>query len=83
MSGAGIPLLSLPERRRFDLGHVAAIRAYVRTHDVRIVHTHGYKSDVLGWLATRGLDVALVTTHHGWIRNSGRQTLFTRLAGRS
>ena len=82
VSGAGIPLLSLPERRRFDLGHVAAIRAYVRTHDVRIVHTHGYKSDVLGWLATRGLDVAIVTTHHGWIRNSRRQTLFTRIAGK-
>jgi glycosyltransferase involved in cell wall biosynthesis len=82
VSESGIPLLSLTETRRFNLGHVAAIRAYVRTHGVQIVHAHGYKSDVLSWLATRGLDVALVTTHHGWIRNSRRQALFTRIAAR-
>jgi glycosyltransferase involved in cell wall biosynthesis len=33
---------------------------------VDILHTHGFKSDILGYFATRGLGVGLVTTPHGW-----------------
>ncbi len=79
---AGIPFLPLPETRRLNPSHLRAIRAYVRDHDIRVVHAHGYRSDVVSWLATRGTGAALVTTHHGWIRNHWRQALFTRIATR-
>lgn len=81
VSAARIPFLDLRERGRLDASHASHIRAYVREHDIRLLHTHGYRSDVLGYVATRGLSSpALVTTHHGWIRNGLRQRLTARLA---
>jgi glycosyltransferase involved in cell wall biosynthesis len=77
---AGIPFLDLPERRRIEFGHVGLIRRYVREHGIRIVHPHGYRTDVLAYLATRRLPVIVVTTHHGWIRNNSRQELMARMA---
>jgi glycosyltransferase involved in cell wall biosynthesis len=82
VTSAGIPLLALPETRRVDPAHIGLIRTYVREQNIAIVHAHGYRSDVISWLATRGTGVTLVTTHHGWIRNNWRQLLFTRLAAR-
>lgn len=77
---AGIPYLELPETRRFNWSHVSTLRGYVRRHQIRILHAHGYRTDVMGYVATRGLPVAVVTTHHGWIRNNSRQQVFARLA---
>jgi glycosyltransferase involved in cell wall biosynthesis len=78
---AGIPLLELRETRRLNVGHVGQIRRYVEEHDIAIVHAHGYRTDALGYLATRGLrNVVIVTTHHGWIRNTAKQHAVTRFA---
>ncbi|MCC6848709.1 MAG: glycosyltransferase family 4 protein [Deltaproteobacteria bacterium] len=55
-----------------DLGGKLALRQIVgirsRVVDGRfgVLHTHGFKSDILGYLATRGLPIGLVTTPHGW-----------------
>jgi glycosyltransferase involved in cell wall biosynthesis len=81
LQAAGIPSLELLETRRFDPGHIRQLRAYIRARDIAIVHAHGYRSDVLAFLATRGMRrVRLVTTHHGWIRNNARQHLVTHAA---
>jgi len=80
VAAQGIPFLDLPETRRINLDHVGAIRRYVRQHGVSIVHAHGYRTDALGYVATRAMPVAFVTTHHGWIRNNGRQELMARSA---
>ena len=77
---AGIPYLQLTETRRFNLSHLSQLREYIQQHNVRLLHTHGYRSDVFGYLAARRRPVALVTTHHGWIRNNSRQLMFAKLA---
>lgn len=76
----GIPCLHLAERGTTTRHHVSSIREYVRRNRISILHTHGYLSDVFGFLATRRLPVAVVTTHHGWIRNNLKQRLAVRLA---
>ena len=77
---AGIPFLDLRETARVNVGHVGQLRRYVRTAGIRIVHAHGYRSDLLGYVATRGpRRPAFVTTHHGWIRNNPRQEMLTKL----
>lgn len=78
---AGIPCLQLAERRRVDPKHFSLLRDYIRDHRIRILHTHGYRSDVTGYLMSmmvRGLK--LVTTHHGWIRTNWRQSAIARFA---
>lgn len=42
------------------------LRRLVVQEKVDILHTHGFKADVLGFLASRGLPLGLVSTIHGW-----------------
>ncbi len=81
VQAAGIPYLDLPETKRFNFDHLGRIRGYVKTHRIAVVHAHGYRTDAMAYLATRAMPgVAVVTTHHGWIRNNARQELMARTA---
>ncbi|MBS0375275.1 MAG: glycosyltransferase [Proteobacteria bacterium] len=50
---------------------VAALRRYLREQHVDVLHTHFYKSDLLGRLAVRGTACRIVSTPHGWSTNAG------------
>jgi len=39
---------------------------YVRKHQVEILHTHTYKSDLWGWLVAKATGKKVMTTVHGW-----------------
>jgi glycosyltransferase involved in cell wall biosynthesis len=45
---------------------IGQLRDFIRTHDIDIVHTHGYKTDLIGRLAVRGTPCKAVATPHGW-----------------
>jgi len=47
-----------------------------------IVHTHGYKTDVLGLLATRGTECKIVSTPHGWTKQPDLKLWFYELVDR-
>lgn len=51
---------------KLAVGQIRAIRTLLLQRQVDVLHTHGFKSDILGYLATRGLGIGLVTTPHGW-----------------
>ncbi len=53
---------------RFDRSTVRAIRSFVSSHSVDIVHTHGYKSDIYGRFAVKQPGTAFVATCHLWTR---------------
>lgn len=54
---------------RFNLSIVRKIRAYVRENEIDIIHSHGYKTDMLALLVSLGLPCKLVSTPHGWTEN--------------
>ena len=56
---------------RLSLSAIPQLRAFIRDNGVDVLHTHGYKTDILGVLATRGLPCALVSTPHGWSADAG------------
>lgn len=56
---------------RVNLLAVQALRRLLVEGKVNILHTHGYKTDLLGLLATRGTSCRLVATPHGWSTRSG------------
>ncbi len=62
----GFAASHLPISSKLSRSAVMGIRDHVLEHRIDIVHTHGFKSDVLGYLATRGLRMRLVSTPHGW-----------------
>ena len=50
---------------------IGQLRRFVRDHEIDILHTHGYKTDVIGFLALRGTGCRMVSTPHGWSANAG------------
>lgn len=53
----------------------AAIRNLVRETGAELVHTHGYRSDVIGGSAARAAGVPVASTAHGFIGGSRRGRL--------
>jgi glycosyltransferase involved in cell wall biosynthesis len=56
---------------RFNFSSISSLRRYVREHQIDIIHTHGYKTDIVGLLATAGTNTRIVSTPHGWSVNAG------------
>jgi glycosyltransferase involved in cell wall biosynthesis len=50
---------------------VVHLRRILIRRGIEILHTHGFKSDIIGYLATRGLGTWLVATPHGWSADEG------------
>jgi glycosyltransferase involved in cell wall biosynthesis len=58
----GVPVRLLRCGGRFDPGAVRRLRADLAGAD--LLHTHGYKANLYGFLATRGSRVRIVATNH-------------------
>lgn len=72
----GIDYHEIVERHPLDSGAFASLRRLVRQRDIRIVHSHGYKTDVLAWLLARREPAARIipmATVHGWTGHSRRE----------
>ncbi len=57
-------------------GVVGSLRRRIREHGVELVHSHGYRSDVLAALLTLGSPVLRVATCHAWCSDSLRLHLY-------
>lgn len=66
MRARGHTSIHLPIAGKLNPKAIIALRRLLMDEHIDIVHTHGLKSDVLGYLATRGLPIHLVATPHGW-----------------
>jgi len=67
----GFPTAVIEAHGRMNWAQVSKLRRYIVDHDVDCLHTHGYKTDVIGLLATRGTRCKLITTPHGWNTQGG------------
>lgn len=56
----------LPMRHRFDTSVIGQLVLLIRERNIQVIHTHGYKSDILGLLAARRAGIICVTTPHGF-----------------
>ncbi len=51
---------------RFDVTVLTQLAAVIRQRDIQIIHTHGYKSDIIGLLAAKRTGIRCVSTPHGY-----------------
>lgn len=56
---------------RTSLAAIPKLRRFIREQRIDVVHSHGYKTDVVAVLARRGLRCKLVSTPHGWSASAG------------
>lgn len=52
-----------------NFGAIFLLRNFIRQKKINIIHTHGYKTDIIGVLATKGTSCKIITTPHGWTNN--------------
>lgn len=69
---AGIPLQSLPMKAGFSMDGMRSLVRYAREARVDVIHSHGYKSNILLALArTFECTPPIVSTVHGWTARAG------------
>ncbi|MCL1479011.1 MAG: glycosyltransferase family 4 protein [Marinobacter sp.] len=56
---------------RFDFRLVGKLCSVIRDRQIDVIHTHGYKSDILGLLAAKRVGIACVSTPHGFSGDVG------------
>ncbi len=71
-----IPVQLFPCKGRLDWNTVRLLRASLKEHRPDVVHAHGFKADIYGYLATRGSGAILVSTCHTWYDNDLAVYLF-------
>ena len=69
---AGVQAVTLRVGGRAYLAEHRALSDLMRREGIQVVHTHGYRSDVVGGSAARRLGIPQVTTAHGFIGGTRR-----------
>jgi len=69
------------EHRQIDRKALKDLEDLIKTNCIQILHTHGYKSDVWGWLLKKKLpNLRLITTVHGWgAANTWREKAYVQI----
>jgi glycosyltransferase involved in cell wall biosynthesis len=70
------PLMSVPDRGPWDWQVVTRLIHICRRERVRIWHGHDYKSNALGLVIRRFWPMHLVSTVHGWVKQTRRTPLY-------
>lgn len=70
----------IPMKGRFDLSVITKLSELIKQQQIDIIHTHGYKSDILGLLAAKKSGIKCVSTPHGFgLPEDFKLKLFMRL----
>ena len=62
----GVQAVHFPIRGRVNPRLIYRLHKFLVNQKIDVLHTHGFKADILGYLARLGLDTKLISTPHGW-----------------
>jgi glycosyltransferase involved in cell wall biosynthesis len=76
-----LPYRTFASKSATDRSTVAALTAWIKEFKPHVIHTHGYKADLLAWLANEKPSSALMATCHPWLgtRESVRMWMYKKL----
>lgn len=72
---ASVLCRAIESKGRFDLSVVSRMAALLKENDIDVLHTHNYKSNLLGLLAAKKAGIPIVATLHGYL-GENRKVLF-------
>jgi glycosyltransferase involved in cell wall biosynthesis len=72
----GLPSHQIPMNGRFDVRGIFRLCRLVRDQKIDIIHTHGYKSDILGLISARLSGIKCLATPHGFENAPDRKLQF-------
>ena len=76
----GYEVIEFPIKSAFDISAIKAIKKYVDSNQIDIIHSHGYREDFYATFA-RG-KAKLIATNHLWKRTNLRLKLYATLDAR-
>jgi hypothetical protein len=62
-----------------NLSAARRLRDLIQREDIDILHSHGYKTDLIGLLATRGMRCKIISTPHGWSKQADFKLISVRI----
>jgi glycosyltransferase involved in cell wall biosynthesis len=78
----GLTFYDVLEYGKLDLRVLVALRRIILEHDINLIHSHDYKSDLFAYVIRRWLyhrRIALVSTAHAWVILGTRGNLYRKL----
>ena len=58
----GLESISFPLGSKFDLSFFSVLKNYLKTNNIKIIHSHGYKPTILSFLPAYLAKIPLITT---------------------
>ncbi len=77
----GLKAEDIISRGKLDLKTILQVRALLKKYKINILHCHDYKTNFLGFFATRGLKISIVTTNHLWTQATTSLRFYESLDG--
>ncbi len=71
-SEANAEIIEVDDRGLFDFSMIRKTIKLCREKKINVWHGHDYKTNLLGWIASKFHPMRLITTAHGWVDFSGR-----------
>jgi glycosyltransferase involved in cell wall biosynthesis len=72
----GIKVLPIVMNHKLDFAVVFRLIRIIKKHNIDILHSHEYKSDIIAYLVSKLYPIKIVSTAHGWIENTKKSTLY-------
>jgi len=61
-----LPAHELPMKGRFDVRVIRSLVNLIREREIDVIHSHGYKSDIIGVIAAKMAGIKSMSTPHGF-----------------
>jgi len=79
-AGLNVEIIRI-NRHAFGLSQIFDIYRVIAKHKPDIIHTHGYKTNLLGFAFAKYKGIRIVTTCHGWLTSGNKKTnVFNKLS---
>jgi len=65
----GFESVTIKTEGKYSLEAAFSLRKFIKEKNIDIIHSHGYKTDLLALFATIGLKCKTVSTPHGWTQD--------------
>ena len=83
LAGRGVSVRTVVLPPRAYREEARAVRAAILDSDTAVLHSHGYRTDVVGSVALRGTTCRFVSTAHGFTGGGWKNRLYERLQARA
>lgn len=61
-----VTVVVIPLRRAFDLSNIWEVVKNIKRYEIDLLHSHGYRADIVGLLAATIARRPIISTVHGW-----------------